>query len=442
MKRFVALSKQIHELEGRNTRKNLQMKKEQLKDLAKTVKQLEEYYKKATNKMAKEKADVDKLNDPSSKGFFKDKTKFEKKMTEEMEEYLEAVTEQEIAKKQFDGVTQQKLQLEKELVSLDTQKEELMTLLDEQDAILEKIFDGAYGSDLENQLEAEFDLLKEKKERISVAKYKWANAKLLLEHAIKQLAVACGKWTSLTSIPNTDLQSKYFVATEARNNLIAAAQNITSAQRYLNNIKFPYCEPAEILTLGRACQNVYIDMQTNERHQHAFQCFNVTYRRAAALMQWFDSVLNNTISKDLDKARKELGTAELKLREERLKLIKEKLGSAADNIVLPSGDFDDDELEPELMAIAEPDENDGDGSNNLTVNDHPPKAPTPMPLSDLAPPPSQDELFGNIEQLKQQHEKELAEFEKAQETNKARIEQGLQEKLAARRNRKARLGGE
>ena len=46
---------------------------------------------------------------------------------------------------------------------------------------------------------------------------------------------------------------------------------------------------------------------------------------------------------------------------------------------------------------------------------------------------------GNIEQLKKQHEKEMAEFEKAQETNKARMEQGLQEKLAARRNRRVRV---
>ena len=45
---------------------------------------------------------------------------------------------------------------------------------------------------------------------------------------------------------------------------------------------------------------------------------------------------------------------------------------------------------------------------------------------------------GNISELKDQHEKELAEFNKAQETNKARMDQGLQEKLAARRSRKRR----
>ena len=45
---------------------------------------------------------------------------------------------------------------------------------------------------------------------------------------------------------------------------------------------------------------------------------------------------------------------------------------------------------------------------------------------------------GNIEQLKKQHEKEISDFQKAQEMNKARLQQGLEAKLAARRNRQAR----
>lgn len=62
-----------------------------------------------------------------------------------------------------------------------------------------------------------------------------------------------------------------------------------------------------------------------------------------------------------------------------------------------------------------------------------------VPLSELAPAPNQEDLFGNIDQLKKKHEEDIAEFEKAQEMNKARVEQGLQEKLQARRNRKKRM---
>ncbi len=47
--------------------------------------------------------------------------------------------------------------------------------------------------------------------------------------------------------------------------------------------------------------------------------------------------------------------------------------------------------------------------------------------------------LGDIEGIKQQHEKEMVEFSKAQEMNKARLEQGLQEKLKARRSRRRRI---
>lgn len=66
-------------------------------------------------------------------------------------------------------------------------------------------------------------------------------------------------------------------------------------------------------------------------------------------------------------------------------------------------------------------------------------ATKPVALSELAPPPSQEDLFGNIDELKKQHEEELAEFEKAQELNKARVDQGLQEKLRARRSRRRKI---
>ena len=88
------------------------------------------------------------------------------------------------------------------------------------------------------------------------------------------------------------------MATEARNNLVAAAQNITSAQKYLNTIQFPYCKPEEIDTLTRATNNIYTDMQSADRLAHALNCYSTTHKRAAALLQWFDNVsiiTNNTI---------------------------------------------------------------------------------------------------------------------------------------------------
>ena len=49
----------------------------------------------------------------------------------------------------------------------------------------------------------------------------------------------------------SQLEERYAVAAETRNNLVAASQNIQGAQRYLSNIQFPYCAPPEVDTLNK-----------------------------------------------------------------------------------------------------------------------------------------------------------------------------------------------
>ncbi|KAI8785889.1 reticulocyte-binding protein PFD0110w isoform X1 [Biomphalaria glabrata] len=439
-KRYLKIQKEIHEKEAKNIPKSLQLKKEHLTQLEISFVESDKNYKAACDKVAKEQADVDKLKNPSVKAFFKDQNEFDEKMSKEQEELLEALNEQEVAKKHLEGIVSQKKTLDKEIRDTTEKLNKLMTLYDEQDKILNDIFQGKYGSELENKLEEEVEQLLDRKERISVAKYKWSNGRLLLFHACNQLAYAVKRWQDLGQVDNNNMQVKFQLATETRNNLIAASQNIMTAKRYLNNIKFPYCEPEEIDTLNRATGNIYIDMQNPERHQHALQCYNVTHKRCAALLQWFDSVISNTIEKDLAVAKADLAPKEQALRNERLRLIREKLGDDnTEDIKLENDmidEFDTDVLEPELLAISKPE---GDNGKLAASDSHNTLAPTPLPLNELAPPPSQEDLFGNIEQLKKQHEKEMAQIEKAQETNKARIEQGLQEKLKERRTKRSRL---
>lgn len=54
------------------------------------------------------------------------------------------------------------------------------------------------------------------------------------------------------------LEDRYAVAAETRNNLVAAAQNIQGAQRYLSNIQFPYCAPQEVETLNKVIKNTIL----------------------------------------------------------------------------------------------------------------------------------------------------------------------------------------
>ena len=54
---------------------------------------------------------------------------------------------------------------------------------------------------------------------------------------------------------SSQLEERYAVAAETRNNLVAASQNIQGAQRYLSNIQFPYCAPPEVDTLNKVCNS-------------------------------------------------------------------------------------------------------------------------------------------------------------------------------------------
>merc|ERR1712073_108645 len=57
---------------------------------------------------------------------------------------------------------------------------------------------------------------------------------------------------------------------------------------------------------------------------------------------------------------------------------------------------------------------------------------------DLAPPPSDEDIFGQIESIKKQFEEENSQLTRQLEENKMRMNANFQEKLAARRQRRAR----
>jgi len=176
----------------------------------------------------------------------------------------------------------------------------LHSLYSRQDQLLKRIFGGDYGSSEENVLEETLDQHEELRNRIVEANFKWKQAQLMVDYAFKQLTESVGKWQTLPEIDVSNLEERYGIASIARNNLVAAAQNIQGAQRYLSNVQFPYCAPAEVATLNKATAYIFTDMQTGERHQHAMDCYSTTAKRCGALMQWINQVVNNTIAKDLE----------------------------------------------------------------------------------------------------------------------------------------------
>ena len=95
---------------------------------------------------------------------------------------------------------EQKETLSGEVEELDRRSERLQSLYKEQDELLDQIFNGAYGSEKENQLENFLDQTEEMRNRIVEANFKWKQAQMMIDYSYKQLEYAVNKWTGLQSI--------------------------------------------------------------------------------------------------------------------------------------------------------------------------------------------------------------------------------------------------
>ncbi|XP_069159161.1 uncharacterized protein [Procambarus clarkii] len=469
---FLKIEREIAAEEANSPIQPLELKAEQLVRLIHEIDHLEANLKDLETQASKfGEHTVDSV---MTRQFFIENGIQEDPLTEDQEKYLDAANKKEIVAQELESHKKQKEQVEQEVSELEARANHLHDLYKRHDNLLDRMFGGQYGSAAENRLEAELDELEAHRGRIMEANFKWRQAQMMLEYACRQLAVAVQKWQDLPTIPTIDLEIRYSVAAETRNNLVAAGQNIQGAQRYLDNVTFPYCAPNEIDTLNKrdegvrhsttpqrehsadtrygslgqqATEYVFTDMQSTDRHQHAHDCYSTTHKRANALLQWFDTVINTTIMKDLHEINQKVMAKTLELRRERVRLIQEKAQEMwGENIELDStlrtSRLDVENMSRNLVT-------DGQAVKLQGGDVDSERAGTPPPLSqeELAPMPSNTVIFGNmydhyqeqLNNLAQQHREEMEQFVREQETNTRRINESLQDKLVARRQRRARI---
>ncbi|XP_042219823.1 uncharacterized protein LOC121864729, partial [Homarus americanus] len=442
LEEYLKIEREIAEEESNNPIQPLELKTDQMVRLTEEIDRMEEDLQDLERKTEKEKADVDHLasSDNEIKAALLEMETFDDQMAKEKAEYVAALNKQEIAAQELETHKKQREQISQEVAELETRANHLHDLYKRHDSLLDRLFGGEYGSVAE-LLEAELDELEAHRGRIMEANFKWRQAQMMLEYACKQLAVAVQKWQDLPTIPTIDLEIRYSVAAETRNNLVAAGQNIHGAQRYLDNVNFPYCAPGEVDTLNKhdahtpgkdttsrdldmkkATEYVFTDMQSPERHDHAQSCYSTTHKRANALLQWFDTVINTTIMKDLNDINAKVKGKTLELRRERVRLIQEKVRELwGTDIELDSTlrmqDVDVEQMARGMLTDGQVVKLDGGDLESQ-------RAGTPPLLSEdeLAPMPSNNVIFGNmydhyqnqLNNLAQQHREEMNQFMKEQ----------------------------
>lgn len=71
---------------------------------------------------------------------------------------------------------------------------------------------------------------------------------------------------------------------------------------FLGRVRFPYATEEEMQLMEQAIHTSFSDIQSNASLKKALTVYQNTHKKVAALIQWFDKVINDTILKDLDKA--------------------------------------------------------------------------------------------------------------------------------------------
>ncbi|XP_059092781.1 golgin subfamily A member 3-like isoform X3 [Tigriopus californicus] len=437
LERYIALENEIAKLEANSPRMVLEHKREQLKQITFNITD-QEVVVESLNEAALGQPNN---NEDGTKGQVLEMQQANNEpgvVEESAREAMAALNSQEIAETELSNMRDQKSNLEAEIVSLELDVEQLQSLYEEQETILDRIFGGAYGSEDENHLESSLDQHEQMRNRIVEANFKWRQAQLMVDYAYKQLEHAVTKWTDVQTIDPSNLEQRYAVASETRNNLVAASQNIQGAQRYLSNVQFPYCAPPEVETLNKATAYIFTDMQTPDRHEHAMECYTITSKRCGALLQWITQVVSQTISRDLDDINAKVKEASMKLRTERVRLIKEKVKEVmGKDVDIAVADVNTDvkvDLNLNDLAMTE-----GIDPNSLTLTAEELKALGLLLEEDLAPPPSQTEVFGEqMERLNQTYREDADRVQRQIEESRERMHQKLEQQLAVRRQRRAR----
>ncbi|XP_025018467.1 uncharacterized protein LOC107371824 isoform X2 [Tetranychus urticae] len=452
---YLDLEHAIRDQEKKHILETYQIKTEQLDQLEEALVQMEELLAQCQDEASSFSKKLGNGDLHTTREFILRKSYTDQKLSGDEENFLDVLNKQELVERDYKNTLSQIEELKTDIARLSKEGEKLQKLYASRDELLDTIFEGQYGSDLENQLERELDWLLEQKRHVDQAYFRWRQAQIQVKQACALLSESVQKWKDVLSIPIEENETRYEMVAEVRNKLSEASSDLQSAQRYLPNITFPYCSPDEIATLDKAISYIFTDMQTRERHEHALFCYQTTYKRAASLKQWLEHVLTSTISRDLFEITEDCKARASELRNERTRLIRQRIKEITGNDLDYDGkgshelrdsgvdsEFDDTSTADEQIArIFESSRSERKGAKSLTPDPTrvPFVMPTPLPSADLAPTPQKEEIFGRIESLRNRYKKEIMDLERNQKLNQARVTQGLKEKLQARRSRRSRL---
>lgn len=79
-------------------------------------------------------------------------------------------------------------------------------------------------------------------------------------------------------------------ATEVKNNLMAAYQNLANARQYLKNVEMPNCSDNDLSMLQKLANDIY-EYMSDDGQTYAYKLIQTMRKKCTQLNEWFEQVL-------------------------------------------------------------------------------------------------------------------------------------------------------
>uniref|UniRef100_A0AC35UCJ6 Secreted protein n=1 Tax=Rhabditophanes sp. KR3021 TaxID=114890 RepID=A0AC35UCJ6_9BILA len=275
--------------------------------------QLEATTKELRKQCDNERKDLEGIHHHSYKTVLQQQGVWEKKKDEAEKWYKESINNFNKSEKELDKCRIQ-YQNEIRILEILNNKIERKLALSEKANIEFARFPGSdvrKASKLINDIRTEIDNQKP----IHLARNKWLNGRTMIIYSQTQIAFGIKKWKNI--INSSDETTRYFTGVEARNNLVAACQNIHSCQKYIGKVEFPYADKDSLGKMEKGLNKYFEDVNSDKVAKESQKIFEEVHLEVSDLIFWFQKIIDETIMNDMKNSEDKIAKLEAELEVER-----------------------------------------------------------------------------------------------------------------------------
>lgn len=195
----------------------------------------------------------------------------------------------------------------------------------QQDNLISVVTGGTYSSPTEEKLDSELESARQIRDKLGSVAEQWRTSGALLRACAKGALQAVEFW-NLVGLSRI-AEERISLALDTRNAIQGSLAAFEGAQISIPQVDIPFVSPRQATAVRHA--NIYLltDIANDSRYQHTKDVINSFQNNTAKALEWLHETYKNSLRKDLDDSDNIVIGLAKHLRDERIKYIKDSVGS-------------------------------------------------------------------------------------------------------------------